>query len=214
MKFLGLVFLVGAFLSSALFAAPYNVTHSTIKWQGGKKIVLTDIHYGKINLKSGSLEVDNNSLKSGKFVIDMKTITCDDIKNPKKAAELVGHLSSDDFFSVGKHPVSTFEFNKVVKSKDAGTVTLKGNLTLKGEKKPLDIPATISWKDGKVTAKAKFKIDRTKWNVRYGSDSFFKGLGDKVILNDISFDIALMASAPKAKVPTVNAIKKVTPKKK
>jgi hypothetical protein len=48
-----------------------------------------------------------------------------------------------------------------------------------------------------VSAKATFEIDRTEWDIKYGSGKFFKDLGDKVINDNfqISFDL-------KAKVKT------------
>lgn len=32
-------------------------------------------------------------------------------------------------------------------------------------------------------------IDRTKWDVKYGSASFFESLGDKAIKNEIEFGL-------------------------
>ncbi len=193
MKSILLAALLGL-ITSSLYAAPYHVTHSTVKWQGGKQIILKDIHFGKISLKSGTFDIDGKTLKSGQFVIDMKTITNEDIKNPTYSKKLVSHLSSGDFFDVQNHPTSTFKFEATTIKPGSTTTMLNGELTLKGTTKKLSIPATITWKDGVMTGKAKFKIDRSKWNVKYGSTSFFKSLGDKAILNDIDFDIALMAS--------------------
>jgi len=201
-----LIAAVFGLVSSALFAAPYHVTHSTVKWQGGKQLILKDIHNGKISLTSGSFDIDGKTLKSGQFVINMKTITNDDIKNPKYSNKLVKHLSSDDFFAVEKYPTSTFKFSTTTIKPGSKVTMLNGELTLKGTTKKLSIPAMITWKDGVMTGKAKFKIDRSKWNVKYGSTSFFKSLGDKAILNDIDFDIALMASPANKK--TAKATKK------
>ena len=41
------------------------------------------------------------------------------------------------------------------------------------------------------TAIAKVKIDRSKYNVRYGSDSFFDNLGDRVIYNEFDLNVTL-----------------------
>jgi len=38
-------------------------------------------------------------------------------------------------------------------------------------------------------------IDRSKYDVRFGSNSFFDNLGDKAISNDITFVVTLKGSA-------------------
>ena len=38
---------------------------------------------------------------------------------------------------------------------------------------------------------AKLVFDRSKYNVRYGSGSFFENLGDRLILDDIELEVKL-----------------------
>jgi hypothetical protein len=42
-----------------------------------------------------------------------------------------------------------------------------------------------------LSAKADFVIDRTKWDIKYGSGSFFKEMGDKAIKDEIIFSLDL-----------------------
>ena len=164
-----------------------DAAKSTITWLGKK---VTGSHNGTISLKSGSLDVNGKSVTGGTFVIDMASI-----KDAGGSEKLEGHLKADDFFGAAKFPTSTFVITKV-----AGTdanVTVTGNLTIKGITKPLSFPATVKTNtDGTVSALAgKIVVDRTKYDIRYGSKSFFDSIGDKAI--DDNFEIAVNLVAKK-----------------
>ena len=83
-------------------AQSYSVdpAKSVLKWNGKK---VTGEHYGKIQLKEGKFEVKNDKVASGKFVIDMSSITVEDLQG-EWADKLGGHLKSDDFFGVATYP--------------------------------------------------------------------------------------------------------------
>ncbi|MDP9292327.1 MAG: YceI family protein, partial [Verrucomicrobiota bacterium] len=62
---------------------------------------------------------------------------------------------------------------------------IRGALTLKGIERGLDFPALIAMPStGSKMAQANFDIDRTEWNVIYGSGRFFENLG-KHLVNDL-----------------------------
>ena len=69
-----------------------DVKNSNLKWHAKK---VTGEHYGNINLKSGSMEMKNNQIAAGKFVIDMTSITNNDLTDPGYNTKLVNHLKSD-----------------------------------------------------------------------------------------------------------------------
>jgi polyisoprenoid-binding protein YceI len=169
-----------------------DITQSELTWHAKK---VTGEHFGTIALKSGSLTVDKNKVTGGKFVIDMSAITVTDIKDAEYNGKLVGHLKSDDFFSVEKYPAATFEIKALapIAKAAAGQPNYKVNglLTIKGITKPVQFPATITVKDGVATAKADVTINRTQYDVKYGSNSFFDNLGDKAIYDDfkVSFNV-------------------------
>lgn len=165
---------------------------STVHWKGTKKI--GSFHDGNVAVKEGQVETnEKGEITGGNFVIDMTKITNLDLAaDPDSQKKLVGHLSSADFFNVSKHPTSTFKITSVAK-KGKGHV-VKGDLTILGKTNPVEFPATIKTDATTATADAKFKIDRTKWDLKYGSGNFFKELtADKVINNDIEFDLKLVA---------------------
>lgn len=182
-----------AFATSASFAkgAALDTQQSHVKWVGKK---VTGQHNGIITIKSGEMELDGNNLKGGKVEIDMNSIACEDIKDTETNAKLIGHLKSDDFFGVEKHPTSTLVIKSVkpaAKGAKDATHEITGDLTIKGTTHPVTFPATVEVKSGKVHATGKVEIDRTKYNVRYGSGKFFQNLGDKTIYDnfELTFDV-------------------------
>lgn len=163
---------------------------SSLKWLGKK---VTGQHEGTINIKSGSLEVEKNTIKSGSFDIDMKSLKNLDIKDPEYHKKLTDHLNSEDFFSTEKFPVATFKIKEVKElkgNKDASHEVI-GDLSIKGITNPLSILAKVEMKDGKAMATGKATIDRTKYDIRYGSGKFFQNLGDKMIYDtfDVEFNL-------------------------
>lgn len=159
---------------------------SVLKWNGKK---VTGEHSGKINLKEGSFSVANNKVSAGKFVIDMASITNDDLEGEWNQ-KLVGHLKSDDFFGVETYPEAILvlkESTKLVNNK----ATLKGDLTIKGITNPINFEATQSGNSFKAT----ITVDRSLYNVRYGSGKFFDNLGDKTIYDDFTLEVEIVATS-------------------
>ncbi len=162
---------------------------STLKWEGRK---LTGSHDGKIKIKSGHLLFKGPEFVGGEFVIDMKTITVDDLKDKEKAARLKNHLESDDFFSVHKYDTAKFVIRDVQFSK-GGLYDVTGDLTIKGKTHPISFMADVTESGDSLMAKADIVFNRAKFDVRYGSGSFFENLGDKMIYDDISLKVELKA---------------------
>jgi len=167
---------------------------SKVKWLGKK---VTGEHDGAIQIKEGTLVATGKFVTGGKFLIDTTSITVEDLKDEEANGNLVGHLKSPDFFSAEKHPTAAFEVTKVeplTNGKDGATHTVTGNLTIKDITKPLSFPAKITVTPTTVTADAKnVAVDRTLYEIKYGSGKFFQGLGDKVISDQFWLDIALVA---------------------
>ena len=186
------IFLLVAVVALSAFKNPtkpvtYTVdaAKSTITWVGKK---VTGSHNGTIALQSGSLNVDGKKVTGGTFTIDMNTI-----KDAEGSAKLEGHLKADDFFGVAKFPTATFVITKV--AGNGADVTVSGNLTIKGITKPLSFPAAVTVNaDGTVSALAgKIVVDRTKYDIKYGSKSFFDSIGDKAINDEFELAVKLVA---------------------
>ena len=157
------------------------IAESKVEWTGYK--VLGN-HTGELRIKTGSLDFEGDMLTGGSFEIDMSTISCTDLDGDS-ASNLVGHLSSPDFFNIAEFPSANFNITKVVSRGQAGDYKIVGDLTIKGITKSISFNTMI--KDNIATAST--TIDRTDFDVKYGSGSFFDGLGDKTIYDE--FDIAV-----------------------
>lgn len=190
-----LLALVLSFTTASAFAAKpekivFDPKASVVKWQGKK---VTGEHTGTVKLKQGDVTMNGTELVGGEFVLDMASIENTDITDAKNNQKLVGHLKSDDFFSVEKFPTSLLKIKeaKSVQGLTGPTYEVTGDLTIKGKAHEIKFPAMIETKNGKTTATANITLDRTKWDVRYGSGKFFKGLGDKAIYDNFVLDVAL-----------------------
>lgn len=161
---------------------------SSIEWIAGK---VTGEHRGTVKLGGGSLALEDNTIKSGNFSIDMKTMACTDLKG-SSAQSLLGHLKGEDFFSIEKYPTATFALTKIGPIEN-NQVTITGNLTIKGISNSISFPANIKKQKNSVIATAKnVKVDRTKYDIRYRSRSFFGDIGDKAIDDDFLLNISLV----------------------
>ena len=117
--------------------------------------------------------------------------------NDEYKGKLVGHLNSPDFFNVAEHGTATFNLSKfeAKKGENGANYLVTGKLTIKGITQDISFPATVTMKDGEVIVEAKVLIDRTKWDIKYGSGSFFDSLGDNMIYDDMEIDFRLVAKA-------------------
>ena len=159
-----------------------EVKDSNIEWEGEK---VTGSHEGTIELKDGYFTMENGELKGGEFVMDMTSITVTDLEGEDKG-KLEGHLKSDDFFGVNNHPTAKLIITSVAK-KSNGTYGVVADLTIK--EKTNSITFDLDMDDN--SASTELTIDRSKYDVRYGSGSFFDNLGDKTIYDNFELDVEL-----------------------
>lgn len=168
-----------------------NKDASTIAWKGFKP---TGTHTGTIAIENGVLDVSNGNIVGGTFLIDMNSIVVTDIPaEDEKNAKLTGHLKSPDFFDAQKYPSAGFTITGLEEVE--GKMMLSGNLSLKDAKNNVTFPVSVTNENGVVTLTSEtFTIDRSKWNVQYGSKSFFDNLGDKFINDDIELKVSVSAA--------------------
>ena len=165
---------------TAISEKTVNIENSKVTWKGYK---VTGSHEGTITLKTGVLKFDSDRLVGGDFLIDMASITTTDIKG-EYAKKLDGHLKSDDFFGVQNHPTASINFT-TVKASGKNSYTVVADLIIKGKTNPITFEISIY--GSKATAA--LKVDRTKYDVKYGSSSFFDNLKDKAIYDE--FDLVV-----------------------
>jgi polyisoprenoid-binding protein YceI len=177
------------FAISSLQAQTYkaDASKTQIKWTGEK---VAGKHWGYIDLKSGELTMKDGKITGGTFLIDMNSIVNKDIEDDGYNKKLVGHLKSDDFFGVSTYPTAKLVITKATAFKN-GKADVRGDLTIK--KNTESILFSVTKSGDKYTAK--IVVDRSKFDVKYGSKSFFDNLGDKVIYDDFILDIDLVLAA-------------------
>lgn len=177
--------LLVAFSTAAVTAQNKRIdpAKTKITWIGKK---VTGQHEGIVALRDGVLMFKGKTITGGSFNVDMTSIQATDL-NPNEGKEkLEGHLKSADFFGTDKFPVATLVFKKIA-AKANGVYTVIADLTIKEKTNPVTFDLTVKGN----SASTSFKVDRTKYDIKYGSGSFFDNLGDKAINDNFDVTVAL-----------------------
>lgn len=189
---LGFAFVLGTLILNTNVSAQkimdLDLEKSKVEWFGKK---VTGVHNGSVILKSGSLEMKGARIVGGEFVMDMTTIKNTDIESDKYRNNLETHLRSDDFFGVAKFPESKFVIKESINLEE-GMTLVKGELSIKGITKPLEFKLSSHKHGDLFHVSGTIVIDRTQFNIKYGSGSFFDNLGDRTINNDFELKFDLM----------------------
>jgi len=173
-------------------AATYkvNVGKSDVRWTGSKSLG-SDKHAGKLSISTGDMKVDGGKLVGGSFTIDMTSL-----KSDENLPKLEGHLKSADFFDVAKHPKATFVISKVAEAASGNGMThaITGDLTIRGIAKSITFPASVQMAGDVVVATSdNFVINRTDWDVKYGS-GLVGAAKDQMINDDVAVTVSINAS--------------------
>ena len=179
---MGLIFLSFCFTLAQSITA--DTSQSNIRWYGEELTGKT--HYGNLSFKSAQIDVQDGVITGGNFTVDMNSLSVEDLSGRGKT-KLEGHLKSDYFFSVDKNPEAKLKITQKAKV-EGGVQKLYGELTIKGIQHPIDFTMTLGDNNSAV---AQLTFDRSKYNVRFRSGSFFENLGDKLILDDIKMEVSL-----------------------
>lgn len=172
-----------------------DVGASELNWEGKKKFVPGYYDRGVVMVQSGSFTVSSGKITSGEIIVDMNSIGVKSTGRGSDESRLTNHLKSADFFDAAQFPTAKFELAEIIPV-SGSDYTVQGSLTIKGITKPISFPVKINAVKGDITAEGAVVIDRSLWNVRYGSESFFDNLGDNAIENNFSLSFKLL-SKPK-----------------
>lgn len=172
----------------------YSLETGVVFWNAGKP---TGKHNGTVNLSQAELGLEDGSLVSGNFTIDLSTLVNADLTAETGKADLEGHLKSADFFDVANHPNATFVITRVEPATAAGvTHNVTGDLTIKGISRSVTIPAEVLVEGDVLRIKTPdFVINRTEWDLKYGSGTIGT-LQDKLIYDEVGLAINLTAVKP------------------
>ena len=159
-------------------------SQSYLRWYGEELTGKT--HFGNLSFEKAQINLQDGVITSGNFLVNMTSLTVEDLSGGGKA-KLTRHLKSDDFFSVEKHPEAILTITQKAKVEN-GVQSLVGELTIKGIHHPVEFTMTLGDNN---SANAQLTFDRSKYEVRFRSGSFFENLGDKLILDDIKLEAEL-----------------------
>lgn len=163
-----------------------DATASQVNWHAEK--IIGKGHNGSVKIKSGSVSISPES-STGSIIIDMTSIS-----ESENTEALIKHLKSPDFFDVNKFPESKIELTKITPKDEINKYEISGNLTIKDKTNPISFDAIAIGTNDNIKLTGKFSINRTLWDIRFGSNKFFDNLGDKAIRDDIDYDISISAN--------------------
>ena len=176
--------------ASEMVSMSVDIENSFVKWTASK---VTGTHNGRVMVKSGNLEYTDGTLTGGTVVMDMTSITVDDIQG-KGAERLAGHLRSPDFFGVEEYPTAEFRITNVVSRGKAGEYRITGDMAIKGFTQEVKFNTVLTEEGNSSVGVASITLDRTDYDIRYGSGSFFENLGDRTIYDEFELEINLVAN--------------------
>lgn len=165
-----------------------NIEQSNVHWKAYK---VTGSHEGDLKLQSGSLVFEDDILIGGEVIIDMNSITCTDLEAGMGKEKLEGHLKSDDFFATEKYPEARLEITQVISRGTPGDYKVVGDITIKDKTESIKFNTVVTSGETASKAVASLTLDRTEFDVRYGSGSFFENLGDKTIYDEFELQVEI-----------------------
>ncbi|KKW43069.1 MAG: YceI family protein [Candidatus Magasanikbacteria bacterium GW2011_GWA2_56_11] len=175
-----------------------SAADSRVIWEGRKTLIQDYADRGTLAVKEGVLTLDGAGA-AGRIVFDMTSIKAASTGRQAGEPTLEKHLKSEDFFAVEKFPTAAFELTSAepADAADPGRYLLRGNLTMKGLTREIEFPAAVYMRAGTLYAEGTATVDRTQWDIRFGSDKFFDNLADNVIDDNFTVAFTLVAkSAP------------------
>lgn len=169
---------------------------SELRWEGRKVLIPGYKDTGTLGIKDGSFAVAEDSAQ-GEVTFDMAALKAGMTGKGAGMEMLEKHLKSADFFNVAKFPEASFALTAVEAGEGDGQYTVSGDLTIKGIAKPVSFPALARMEGGKLFIEATTELDRTLWDIRYGSGKFFQNLANNVIddLFGVSFRLVAAPAA-------------------
>lgn len=161
---------------------------SSVAWSG--EVAGVYGHNGLIDIKEGQIMTKGSQIQGGTIVIDMTTIAPTDSASYKdedgrRASDLVGHLSTGDFFLVEEFPTASF----TIKSHSGSS--LVGDLTVRGITKEVTANVTgLEMTEGSLSGSAKLVFNRQDFKV-----SWVHFMQDMILSDDITITLDIVAKS-------------------
>lgn len=172
-----------------------NKEESQFIWQASRKTVNSYVNKGSVDFSSGYFILEDNKIIEGEFIFDMETLRVTDMSNFDSKIDLENHLKSEDFFNVSEYNQSilTIKEGSLSLLDDAGLLyEVLADLEIKGITNEIDFYVMLYRKGDKNIAEASLELDRTLWDIKYGSDKFFDLLADETIDDIFKVNLSLL----------------------
>jgi len=179
-----------------IIADSHNIdsNNSTITWTAKKKLIPNYIDVGTLAVSEGSVDLDGDVLNGGSINIDISSLNVTKTGVGGGFNGLARDMLSGRFLDVETHPTASFKITSVEK-KNRDTFDVVGDMTIKGvTNEVVTTIEVVQSEDGTILLSAEFEIDRTDYDITFGSDNFFDNLGDKVIDDVVLIQVSLQAS--------------------
>ena len=169
-----------------------DIQKSQIEWIGRK---ITGEHSGTLRLKEGWVTMNDSTLIGGKFIFDMTSIKNTDIESPDWSLKLDNHLKSSDFFNVDSFPKAILDIKKNNSISEENnldaTYLVSADLTIRGITHEISLPYQLQQSDSTFSAIGGVDVDRTLYNIKYNSGTYFFDLGDKIIYDNFTINLTV-----------------------
>lgn len=165
---------------------------SMIEWYGSKPIGKSEA--GTVQIAEGQLNFAGSELVDGSMVIDMATILPTS-KEGDMLEMLTGHLKSDEFFGIETYPTATLVIKSASPTDVENQYAVVADLTIKETTDEIEFVTDVVVSEGALEATADIVVDRSIYDVQYGSGSFFSDLGDDLISDEMELTVSLVAGS-------------------
>lgn len=171
----------------------FDTNSSKVVWEGKKTFIKEWIDVGDIKIESGYATLLDNKITEAQVIVDMKSIQANKTGKGDGEDMLSRHLKSADFFDVENFPTASFTLTSINETPDNLKYNAEGNLTIKGTTKKISFPVGVYMLNDDLIVEGEIVVDRTEFDIRFGSTNFFKDIGDNAIDNDFVLKVKLVA---------------------
>lgn len=172
----------------------FDRTSSKIGWEGSKTFIKEWRDTGNISVQSGEITLVDGNITKGKITIDMNSINAQKTGSGGGEDGLSKHLKSADFFNVETFPTSQFSLTSITPSEEKYTYNVKGDITIKNITKTIEFPMIIYMANGSIFMDAEITLDRTLFDIKFGSSNFIKDIGNNAINDNFTLKLNLVAN--------------------
>ena len=153
-------------------------------------------------MEDGWVIMQEDSIIGGKFIFDMTSIQNTDIESPEWKEKLEDHLMAEDFFFVDSFPHAILEIKnhrQSIDDKSENTDQIIADLTIRGITHEISFPLQIFQANYIFKTEGSINVNRTLYNIKYKSGTFFEDLGDRMIYDDFTIQFSVQTKAIKHK---------------